>query len=209
MIGILICLKYAAGCILAQNSPGICVKSDSININFCGDELEETVCIPDVQDFWSDWNASSKDAALSLLFISTLESKLHEETSTDLSPVFTRNKKCLTAFKRLICLTNFPGCSDSVAYPVCDELCQSYENECKILNNTFCSIFPASLSNTTECSNCSYMSYVLLLILALLFSLVFIESKYLSSISVALQGIEAGVFSAAREKVALGLNDAK
>lgn len=209
MIGILLCFKYAAGCTLAQNSPGVCVKSDSINLPFCGDELEETVCIPDVQDFWSNWNASSKDAALSLLFISTLESKLQEETSTDLTPVFTRNKKCLTAFKRLICLINFPACSDSLAYPICDELCQSYENECEISNNTFCSIIPSSLNSPTECSYASYMSYVLLLILALLFSLVFIESKYLSSISVALQVIEAGVFSAVREKVALGLNDVK
>jgi len=209
MIGILISLKYAAGCILAQSSPGLCVKSDSIHLNFCGDELQETVCIPDVQDFWADWNASSKDAALSLLFISTLESKLQEETSSDLTPVFTRNKKCLTAFKRLICLTNFPACSDFIAYPVCDDLCQSYENECQILNNTFCSIFPTNLNSTKTCSSSSYMSYVLLLILALLFSPVFIESKYLSSISVALQVIEAGVFSAAREKVALGLKDGK
>lgn len=196
MLHIFLFLSTASSCLLSTQSPGVCVSSSSISLSFCADEVQDKVCIPAIQDTWMSWNSTAKDNTLSQVFLLTLETKLKQETSSDLSPIFTRNKNCISAFKRLICLSNFPSCSDSVAYPICEDICTTYSKECQIVSNDYCDdIILHFRYNSTECSYGYYISYILVLILGLVFSLVFNEFRYLSSISVAVKENETGDLS--------------
>lgn len=120
---------------------GICVPATYVDesLAFCGEFVTYSTCVPPANPLWSNWTAGAKDALLASLFASAVQSRKGQEsvsleTGGDyVSMLFTGNDACVSNYKKILCMYNFPQCGGGVeAFPLCKTRCVDYFTTCKL-----------------------------------------------------------------------------
>ena len=129
-------------CSIAGSDSGICLLNTDIRvtdtIKFCAEYVPEQVCVPYNQTLWqTDTSIEQKDGLVQSVFMAQVQDKLmNEYNTTSTNMMMSQNPKCYFAYKKFLCLWNFPYCTtddtdiEGTTQSVCVTFCTSFMNEC-------------------------------------------------------------------------------
>jgi hypothetical protein len=133
---------------------GVCKPSSSLDLPFCGEYVTYSTCVPSSNPVWPSWDSLKKDSVVERLFNEYLANRQEEEMasledhSTYIPLLFTGNDECVKAYKKVLCLYNFPECVDSnesinglsraTSLPMCSDVCKGFMSACKLEESSFC-----------------------------------------------------------------------
>lgn len=137
-----------------MNGAGICVPVDNLtSLEFCGEYVDYPACVPPTNPVWQAWTVAAKDRLVKQLFDAAVADREEREqeslTAGEYVPMlFTGNPECVSEYKKIICLFNFPSCDGSaklnavsVTSGICSNRCTDYFSKCKLddsLIATYC-----------------------------------------------------------------------
>jgi hypothetical protein len=140
-------------------SSGVCVPETEVKLDFCGEFVTYASCIPPVNLLWPNWNATAKDNLVQQMFQSAVDQrkKREQDSLTSVGTIgyvrmlFTGNDACVSEYKRILCLYNFPACDSTVhvsnlspTYGICAHRCDDFFTRCNFDPSMVSSVCRAS-----------------------------------------------------------------
>ncbi|CAD8112420.1 unnamed protein product [Paramecium primaurelia] len=129
------------GCQINGYESGVCSQRVQISdgVEFCNNELDDYVCVPEIRKLWPDHTIENRDKEIRLDFVAYVRDRLVQEINGDVESVLIKDDTCYKAYKQFLCKWNFPPCdaATNLTIPICQSSCTSYYENCG-LNLTPC-----------------------------------------------------------------------
>ena len=154
---------------------GVCVPETNLtSLEFCGEFVSYSACVPPANPLWPAWTVRAKDELVKQLYETAVAGRQQREQASlteggYVPMLFTGNDQCVSEYKRIVCLYNFPSCNSSAGlgtvsptFGVCNQRCADFFETCKLDDalitaycNTVDSVWPLSLEDESNITSSS------------------------------------------------------